>query len=608
MWINASDFLGDPGRTALSTVHADVFVFDQAISTLTISKSGAVSIYARVLAADGPITLAVAPISPEIVALQIWASEVDQHITLVIDRQKYPLQLGDRNLGVIVSITDKKPKFDYKTKYSVLTGQEALNAAATELRLASILFWLDTENAKSITQHAARVTTNSSTAALLNLQANSLYQQLCVSTLSGPRSSYAPVLKLASYRQQLHDAIAVAEAFETQYDRFMDKEDVLDTQIQALDEVIASNQATVDLQQTLVKEADNRWTEAVAAADKASADFQASQDILKEKAAIFEVELKMWIEHQIIKAVFDVVMGIVEIAAAIGLSLVMPAAAAGAPAEAGAAVDAIGKLAKGIELTEGEFESLKGAVEAIQSCIESSLKSLTATLTIVDLAKNQSPGTPVNPDETPGNTDVDMLISLAAWDLWREEIDQQMATVVAEEVPTADDYQLALRKHAIGGKLVSQLRNEACRAGVEYGHALLSLNKAEDDIKRLKDLRDSYQGKEDEANQAKVFFYDRMSMIRTTILIEMRKATWAYQYLALAKSSVFLDPTKSIAELNQDTSMLGLEVENWAENYESDPLQYNPSPVLGSQVCFLGLLKMATNNETYSCWEQSCQT
>jgi len=70
----------------------------------------------------------------------------------------------------------------------------------------------------------------------------------------------------------------------------------------------------------------------------------------------------------------------------------------------------------------------------------------------------------------------------------------------------------------------------------------------------LQQLRGTYNGEIKKADEARAAFYDREMSIITGVPIEMRKAVWAYKYLALKPSSVVLDPLKSIEDMKQTHS------------------------------------------------------
>lgn len=106
--------------------------------------------------------------------------------------------------------------------------------------------------------------------------------------------------------------------------------------------------------------------------------------------------------------------------------------------------------------------------------------------------------------------------------------------------------------------------------GQEYLQLRLHLHAMQANASRLQELLNTYQGEEDAAIEAQSYFYDRMLMLRTSIMIYMRDAVWAYKYYTLSDSSIVLNPLKSIQEYQQDSQMILQEVTTCKERYSSD--------------------------------------
>lgn len=67
-----------------------------------------------------------------------------------------------------------------------------------------------------------------------------------------------------------------------------------------------------------------------------------------------------------------------------------------------------------------------------------------------------------------GDANAAAIVTMAAWDKWLLEADDQMAFAVENNIDSASAYQLALRKHAINGKQLAQAQAEAIKSGYEY--------------------------------------------------------------------------------------------------------------------------------------------
>jgi hypothetical protein len=99
----------------------------------------------------------------------------------------------------------------------------------------------------------------------------------------------------------------------------------------------------------------------------------------------------------------------------------------------------------------------------------------------------------------------------------------------------------------------------------------MALNVTQLATDRLKALQVQFNTDESAKKQAAVLFYDRMLSLRTSVLIMMRNAVWAYKYFTLQDSIVVLDPLKSPNDYMADSQTLLDEVTNWAAQFASDP-------------------------------------
>lgn len=257
---------------------------------------------------------------------------------------------------------------------------------------------------------------------------------------------------------------------------------------------------------------------------------------------------------------------------AIGLLAVGdPAPAAGAPTEAANAVKAVqtaAESAKSVEkiLDPSNLKALKDGVEAIGKLYDSSLDIDKA---LNDL-NNSGASLPIISDADSQPQDISSLTQMAAWDKWALDVDAQMDFAVSNSIDGAAEYRLSLRKYSIDGKLVTQCRAEAIKAGHEYFERQMAVYVTQQDFTRLKQLRQTYQGEIDVAKQAAEAFYDRKMSTITSVLIEMRKAMWAFKYMSLKDSRVTLDPLKTIEDYKADAQTLVQEVEDWRDNLTSD--------------------------------------
>lgn len=163
-----------------------------------------------------------------------------------------------------------------------------------------------------------------------------------------------------------------------------------------------------------------------------------------------------------------------------------------------------------------------------------------------------------------GGTDADssLIMTLAAWDKWELDCDQQMEFAMEQNIEGASEYRLALRKHAVNGRALAQAQTEAINQGQQYVQATLEVYESDQDIKNLQDLMDIYTGEEEIYAQAEAKFFDRFLALKTTLVIQLQYMVDAYRYYALQDSLVALDSQKSVGDFQDDLSTLQGEMQN----------------------------------------------
>ncbi|OBZ76539.1 hypothetical protein A0H81_03146 [Grifola frondosa] len=568
-------------------VYADVLVWPSTSRTSVIlPDGGAISLFARQFTSDTPVTLEISARSQDEAKLIVYASFLDQPISFTTPTATTitPLDLGADSLhvGAVITVANGSASVEYLTHYDVqdLDGDSQLSKLlTTQLRIASILFWLSPSLAANITTHVISATSESSACALLNMQANALAHQLSVSAIGGPSLSYAPVLTLDTYQTSLDGAIDAVAAFQTQYDRFSDRKTSLVDQKQAWGTMAAHAEDAVRMQTQMVEDAKAKWVSAGDILNAAEVGLREHQITIKEKQMYFKLGVEAWKQKKMLLAVVDILLAAVTFAISIGaICIGDPAPAAAAPAEAAGAIKTVEEAAEAasgvtklIQLMT--MKTLKEVSEELDKLYEATRKNVdTLNGIAVDLDAGMSPF----PKVESGNAELESIVGIAAWDKWVLEMDDQMEFAVSEDIGGASDYRLELRKQAIDGKMVAQARAQAVKAGQEYIQLQLALQLAKADLTRLKVLQETYEGEKEQLAEAEARFYDRLDLMRTSVLIEMRNAVWAYKYYTLRQSAVQLDPLKSAEEYRADKQMLVQELEGYLGTYSSDksPFSY----------------------------------
>lgn len=139
-----------------------------------------------------------------------------------------------------------------------------------------------------------------------------------------------------------------------------------------------------------------------------------------------------------------------------------PEAAAAAPAAAESAIKVVSEAGSvaNLFLKPETIEGIKGGTEAILKLYERTSAAVN-DVAAVDL--NSAGGDVSGEDQS--NADLAAIVSIAAWDEWMIQSDEQMAYAVEQKIEGAGAYQAELRRHAIDGKLLVQARAQSVKLG-----------------------------------------------------------------------------------------------------------------------------------------------
>ncbi|KAL3469728.1 hypothetical protein BJX99DRAFT_65730 [Aspergillus californicus] len=596
VYIDASTlFNGSQGRDI--GAFADIIAFTGSEIVFTIPTNGICRLYARVITASSPVHIRFEPQSSGDCAVTIYASILDQPITYSVGSgPSAPLNLGagSNNVGVDIGLDSSGvTELDYYPRYSRLDlfPDMFLQGLETQLRIASVACWKQPSIATSLASHVAVATIRSPTDTWLNAQAVAIGQQLAAQALTGPNTSYMPVLQIDRYMATVGLAIDAASAFQDQYDRFQDKQASLQDKLTAWGTMLEHAKNAHEMHQVLRDNALSRYEDAQSVVLSTGQQFDLDQLDIGNAQLKFKAGIEAWKSKMAFQAAFEIISAVVGFAISIGMI------AAGDPAAGATAAKSADEAVTAVE----EAEKLAGdGGELVKSLTMGNLKKAAMTLyklyPMIDKAvqdikvldRDPNAKIPRYGDVTgggDGDGDAQAIQSLAAWDKWVLESDAQLKFAVDQSIDGAAEYRLALRKHAINGKQLAQTQAEAIKAGQAFIQAQLELNLSQKDIDSLEDLKRKFQGEEKQTEEAAVKFYDRMMALRTSVVIEMRNLTWAFKYYALEDSAVTIDPLKRIEEYKADLSTIAEEMETADSRYTNDyqpftfPIQSSDLPL-----------------------------
>ncbi|KAI9648028.1 hypothetical protein NHQ30_002656 [Ciborinia camelliae] len=560
IYMDASEALKTP-KTFLYT-YSDVLAFTKKETIIEAPDGGMVTIMTRVISATAPTHLKL--VTDKGCIVRIYATIIDQPLKVSVNGSE-PILLeigtGTEYVGVVLTVLPDKINQNYQKSYPKNQDDDFEAQLSAQLRIALVLFWRNTSIAISICAYVAAATTNPPLYNELNTQAAALGQQLAAQTITGPDMNYAPVLVIDDYKSTMNDILKALSEFETQYNRFQDKKESLDNQKQAWNAMMNKAINDKSLRISARNLARSKHTSAKEAVSRCSQLFESDIKELEAAKRKFREGLEAWERKQLFKAVFMLFTALYGEPHAILTS--------GDITGITDIVNAVTAVENARKNPDDEGMYLKSeSLGNLGDCMQSIEKLYFAMDSVVQAVKDQES----NPDvdiptigdisgTSAGDANAAEIMTLAAWDIWAPNSNDQMTFGLNESIGGAREYQLALQKHSINGKQLAQAQAETIKAGQEYVYAQMEVIIADKDIKALQDLLAQYCGQEAIYAQAEVKFYNRFMAMRTSLVMEMQNVIWAYKYWALEDSQIVLDSLKTTAAYSSDLVLIDLEIE-----------------------------------------------
>ncbi|PYI08652.1 hypothetical protein BO78DRAFT_385023 [Aspergillus sclerotiicarbonarius CBS 121057] len=529
-------------------IFSDVLALTKQETPVSPNKNGVVQIMARVLTGATPVDL-VTPSGIDCGVL-IYAAIVDQPITVYSENsERLTLDLGPEsdNVGVAVSFSNGKMTYENVKKYTLLTDKSLEAMLNTQLRIALVLFWKHTSIAISLCAYVATLSTGQDSYSLLNTQAVALGQQLAGQVMAGPHMSYAPVLVLDRYKESTQNAMNAANAFEQQFERFQDKDESLKNQILAWSTMLSQATNEKNMRANLRDVALNKYNDARDTTATCERQFQADNYDLDLARVDFELGLQKWKDQQRLQSALQIILAAFTFF--VGITTLCVGNPGGGP-EAAKSVDSAVEAVEDAEVIAGQVGKILSAdtLKKLAKCVDGLTKIYPLVDPIVQAVgrleldpSTKIPSTGDVSGTAQGDADAAAIVTMAAWDKWVLEADDQMEFAVSQSIDGASAYRLALRKHSINGKQLAQAQAETVKAGYGYVQAQMEVILCKQQIQELQTLKEDYEGQEAIYAQAQSKFYDRAMALRTSVVIALRDMAWAYRYWALAQIGLNAD-------------------------------------------------------------------
>lgn len=311
VYLEATSAFQNPAKRMY--IFTDVLAFTNPSFALDLPEYGIVQIVARVITADAPIKLRISPGGSTGCLVWIYASILDQAMTVEAGNSSTVLALGtgSDHVGVQLNVFPDTVRAKYETAYLKHKNADLQAHLETQLRVSLALFWRSTSIAVSLCSYVASVTSNPALYPQLNMQAIASGQQLAAKAMTGPDMSYAPILVLDSYKETVREALAATAGFERQYDRFMDQEAQLEIQKQAWDTMLQQAINERGMREVLRDSALSKYETACDTVTRCHSQLKTDEKELEPAKDAFLQGLEEWVDRQKLNGVFGILQGII---------------------------------------------------------------------------------------------------------------------------------------------------------------------------------------------------------------------------------------------------------------------------------------------------------
>ncbi|KAK2599073.1 hypothetical protein QQS21_005479 [Conoideocrella luteorostrata] len=572
-------------------IYTDILALNEPEIQMSADELTDLEINARVITADQPVHLNMSTRGAKKCVMVMYAAVLDQRISVSIEGD----QRTELELGVDSGHLQAEIKFDegqLEVSYSDRHGDDRTPAYQafldTELRVALAVCWSSPAVAISICSFVAKSAATAGSHALSQAQAVSLGQQLAAHAMTGPDSYFAPTLTFDDFVVTLESQRQAAKSFQQQYEAFQAAQDRVDDAKAAGETLLATVQHEQSTRLDLQSQTLGKYQAAAATVDACDKLLGDDDEELRHAKDRFETGLDEWIRRQTFLAICTILGAVFREWASLflpiesrsrGHSRTDMLRARARPLEFAAGIYAVGKgsgdpgavekivedvekaekaagAAENVILGSKAFKELWKYTKALGKLYPHISDVVSAVGKIDRLGDHDEIDLPTLGGDVSGSdgTDADasLIMSLAAWDEWGLDSDQQMEWAVLQQNPAIDgasEYRLTLRKHAVHGRALAQAQAEAVKQGQEYVQATLMVLQANRDIEAIDDLLAHYEEEKDAYAQVEAKFYDRYLQLQTTLVIQLQYAVDACRFYTLKEPAVILDSQMSVDDI-----------------------------------------------------------
>ncbi len=360
---------------------------------------------------------------------------------------------------------------------------------------------------------------------------------------------YVPTLSRTVYTDMAQAFVQVAQDYETQYQRFVDKNQDIDARVQAAKLMLAHYTDKTGYDNELAQQCQNNLANAQKAVDEASANLRWQQVLVQKAQIAFKDGIANWEYDKKLEAAVTIIGGIVEFsAAAAALCFGEPEGAAAAAGAATTVAEASAETAKTLQQLAKLLECLAKTYAVAEKIAQASI-SLQKAQTLVDQISQV--GLSADDGEQTNTSDY--------WATFKLEVDSRLQPAISQQVDGASEYKLALDKLDVYGQSLVANQLAYIRCSQELVRLQLQSQVTQNQVARLQQYITDLSTSKQPNDQMEQMLYQRYVDMKISLFIALKNYTNAYRYWALRNpltSPSIVDSVNSLsgymADIEQD--------------------------------------------------------
>jgi hypothetical protein len=571
---------------SLTTIYADVLTINDYTSML-LDSSGLI-IYARRIEASENASILLNYEKSSTAQLVVFASEIKGEINVTAiknstDQPKlFTIDKTNITPGISINNLDGTPVSQKLTQQQGIAMQLPYNMTmylSNAFIYGSLLYDQNQKLALSIFQWVKSWAAQSTEMEELFYRSTSLATLLSSEINAASNGAvFVPYLTSSIYTNLAEAFSKEAAKYENDYMHLSTQKVVTTENIALAKTMTANSQSEIDYVNALLKQANENYDNAVAAANKAQLNFSKQEIKVSGVAAKFEqIGIPDYQREQIIKAVISLVTAVVTFGAGIAMTVAGdpaagPAATKGAVDSAKAvanAADTAKDVAETASSLEKSMESLKKLVEVLKKVYELS-KAVKEVASNISTAKGQVKVIQDMNDATDG---VD-LSATEAWAIYKIQADNILEDPIKKEIGYAAEYKQELDILVVYGQSLSASQLAVIKAGQDVASITFQLHYAQEKQANLQKLVNSLKVGDALLDEMMLQFYQKYIDSKSSLFSALKLYQASYFYWAFRKSDIKPKIIDSVNDLNagiKDITKIALDTANALNQFYPPP-------------------------------------